>query len=593
MNCKLELFEKAETLTTKAEEPRTMQDHLHDDHVALSAGRRPLFGVDGDRVWGIGAVIVSLLVALPVLAIGVLALFPTENIWPHLMRTVLPGYVTQTLSLMIGVGLVTFAVGTTTAWLVTMYRFPGRKWLQWALLIPLAMPTYLIAYTYVDVFEYSGVVQSSLRDLFGWENARSYWFPEIRSTGGAIFVMAFVLYPYVYLTARASFLKQSVCHLEVSRTLGRSATGTFFSVALPLARPGIVVGVSLAMMECLNDIGAVEYFGVNTLTVGIYSTWLERSNLGGAAQIASVMLIFVVALIWLERVGRSGQRFHHMSQRERKPTRHRLTGWRAAAATMCCVTPIVLGFLVPGGVLMDFAIDYFDVSANADYLRFVRNSLLLSVLAASAAIVIGLFLAYAHRIARSDFVQIAIRFASVGYAVPGAVLGIGILIPLTQLDNLVDGIARDVLNISTGLLLTGTIFSIVYAYVVRFMAISYGNMESGLSRVTPNLEAAARTLGRSSSGALREVHLPLIRPAVATAGLLVFVDCMKELPATLILRPFNFDTLATHVYTYASLDLLEESALAALTIVAAGLIPVVLLNRTLQDPKRRSMRQGA
>lgn len=566
-----------------------MQDHLHDDP-ATFAGRRPLlFGGDSDRYWGIGAVLVSALVAMPVLAIGFLALFPTENIWPHLLRTVLPGYVTQTLFLMIGVGILTFVIGTGTAWLITMYRFPGRKWLQWALLIPLAMPTYIIAYTYVDVFEYSGVVQTFLRNLFGWSTSRDYWFPEIRSTSGAILIMSFVLYPYVYLTSRASFLKQSVCHLEVSRTLGRSAIGTFFSVALPLARPGIVVGVSLAMMECLNDIGAVEYFGVNTLTVGIYTTWLERSNLGGAAQIASIMLVFVFALIWLERVGRSRQRFHHMSQRERKPTRQRLHGWQAAAATTVCVTPVVMGFVIPGVVLLQFAFNYFDEAANENYLRFVRNSILLSTLAATAAIVIGLFLAYAHRLARSDFVQIAIRFASVGYAVPGAVLGIGILIPLTQFDNLVDGVARDVLGISTGLLLTGTIFSIAYAYVVRFLAISYGNMETGLGRVTPNLAAAARTLGRSSTGALRDVHLPLIRPAIVTAGLLVFVDCMKELPATLILRPFNFDTLATHVYTYASLDLLEESSLAALTIVFAGLIPVLLLNHTLKEPKRRGV----
>lgn len=567
-----------------------MDDRLHDEQPPLAAHRQPLLIGDKDRIWGIGAVAVSALVALPVLAIGLLALFPTENIWPHLIATVLPGYVKQTLLLMIGVGLATFIIGTSTAWLITMYRFPCRKWLQWALLIPLAMPTYIIAYTYVDVFEYSGVVQGALRDLFGWHTARDYWFPDIRTTGGAIFVMSFVLYPYVYLTARASFLKQSVCHLEVSRTLGRTAIGTFFSVALPLARPGIVVGVSLAMMECLNDIGAVEYFGVNTLTVGIYSTWLERGNLGGAAQIASIMLIFVFALIWLERVGRSGQRFHHMSQRERKPIRQRLRGWRAWTATIVCIGPIILGFVIPGAVLLDFAVDYFDTAANAEYLRFVRNSLLLSVLAALTAILIGLFLAYAHRLARSDFVQIAIRFASVGYAVPGAVLGIGILIPLTRFDNFVDGMARDVLNISTGLLLTGTIFSIVYAYVVRFLAVSYGNVETGLGRVTPNLAAAARTLGRTSTGALREVHLPLIRPAIAAAGLLVFVDCMKELPATLILRPFNFDTLATHVYTYASLDLLEESALAALTIVLAGLVPVMLLNRTLKEPKYRPSR---
>ncbi len=545
---------------------------------------------DGDRRWGIVALFFSALVAAPVITVGVLAISPTQNMWPHLISTVLPGYVLTTVLLMTGVGLVTFVTGTTTAWLVAVCRFPGRKVLQWMLLVPLATPTYIIAYTYVDVFEYSGTVQTLLRELFGWRNVRDYWFPEVRSLGGAVFVMSFVLYPYVYLTARSSFMKQSVCLLEVSRTLGRSPWGTFFFVALPMARPAIAVGVTLAMMECLNDIGAVEFFGVNTLTVGIYTTWLGRGNLGGAAQIASIVLIFVFALIWLERLARSRQRFHHTSRRERNLRPFRLKGIRGWAATTICVLPVIFGFVIPGVVLIDFAIGNFAEAASPDYFRYARNSLILSVVAATAAIAIGLTLAYAHRLSRSSFVQIAIRFASVGYAVPGAVLGIGILVPLARLDNVVDGFARDLLGFSTGLLLTGTIFSIVFAYVVRFLAISYGSIESGLGRVTPNLEAAARTLGRSAAGALREVHLPLIRPALATAGLLVFVDCMKELPATLILRPFNFDTLATHVYTYASLDLLEESALSALTIVAVGIVPVILLNRTLREPKRRSPR---
>jgi iron(III) transport system permease protein len=554
-----------------------------------AGARKASVARDGDRAWAIFAVIISALVATPVIAVGVLAISPTANIWPHLWATVLPGYVRTTLVLMAGVGIVSFVVGTSTAWFVAMCRFPGRKVLQWALLVPLATPTYIIAYTYVDVFEYSGIVQTMARGLFGWHNARDYWFPDIRSLPGAIFVMSFVLYPYVYLTARASFMKQSVCLLEVSRTLGRSAWGTFFSVALPMARPAIAIGVTLAMLECLNDIGAVEFFGVNTLTVGIYATWLGRGNLGGAAQLASVMLIFVFALIWLERLMRARQRFHHTSRRERPPTKVRLTGWRGWSVTVACALPVFLGFVVPGAVLLDFAIGRFD-TANQDYLRYATNSLVLSATASVAAIAIGLVLAYAHRLARSDLVQIAIRFASVGYAVPGAVLGIGILVPMARLDHAINGAATGLFGISTGLLLTGTIFSIVFAYVVRFLAISYGAIEAGLGRVTPNLEAAARTLGRSSSGALREVHLPLIRPALATAGLLVFVDCMKELPATLILRPFNFDTLATHVYTYASLDLLEDSALSALTIVAAGVLPVILINRTLKGPKRRSER---
>jgi len=548
---------------------------------------------NADGPWNAGAFVVSLLVGAPVLAIGLLALFPEENIWPHLMRTVLPGYVTTTVLLMVGVGVTTFVIGTATAWLVTMHGFPGRKVLQWALLIPLAMPTYIIAYTYVDVFEYSGLVQTLLRDIFGWSSARDYWFPDIRSLGGAIFVMSFVLYPYVYLTARASFMKQSICMIEVSRTLGCTPWRMFLNVALPLARPAIAVGVSLAMMECLNDIGAVEFFGVDTLTVGIYSTWLGRGNLGGAAQIAGVMLIIVFALIWLERAARRDQRYHHMSTHERQLSRTRLRGLAGWGATLACVLPIGLGFVVPAIVLVDFAVTYYDVSANAKFVGYARNSLLLAAIASLAAIAIALFIAYAHRLSRSWLVKAAVRFASIGYAVPGAVLGIGILVPLAWVDNSVDALARQTFGISTGLILTGTIFSIVFAYVVRFMAISFGSIEAGLGRITPSLEGASRTLGRTAGGTLRDVHLPLIRPATATAGLLVFVDCMKELPATLILRPFNFDTLATHVYTYASLELIEEAAFSALTIVAVGIIPVILLNRTIREPKRRSRRAGA
>lgn len=543
---------------------------------------------DGDRFWTIGAVFVSFLVAAPVFAVGVLAITPTENIWPHLISTVLPGYVFRTIILMVGVGIITFVVGASTAWIVTACRFPGRKMLKWALLVPLATPTYIIAYTYVDVFEYSGVVQILLRETFGWQSRSDYWFPEIRSLGGAIFVMSFVLYPYVYLTARAAFIKQSGCLMEVARTLGVGPWGSFFKVALPLARPAIAVGVTLAMMESLNDIGAVEFFGVNTLTAGIYATWLGRSNLGGAAQIACVMLVIVFALIWIERLMRERQRFFHTTSRERQPTAIRLKGFKAWLATLACSLPIIFGFVVPGLVLLDFAIGNFETAFTGDYFRFARNSLMLATISAVAAVAVGLFLAYAYRLARSDRVQIAIRFANIGYAVPGAVLGIGILVPLAQLDNMFDYGMRSLFGISTGLILTGTIFSICFAYLVRFLAISYGALEAGLGRITPSLDMAARTLGRTAGGTLRDVHLPLIRPALATAALLVFVDCMKELPATLLLRPFNFDTLATHVYTLASLELLEDSALSALTIVVVGIIPVILLSRTLKLPKRET-----
>jgi iron(III) transport system permease protein len=540
-----------------------------------------------ERLMSVGALVVSLALALPLITILYLALFPTENIWPHLFRTVLPGYVWRTVALMLGVGALTFVIGTATAWLVTMTRFPGRRVFAWALLVPLATPTYIIAYTYVDFFAYPGPFQSALRELMGWKTPRDYWFPDIRSLGGAILVLSLVLYPYVYLTARTSFMRQSTAQLEVARTLGRSAWGAFYSVALPLARPAIAVGVSLAMMECLNDIGAAGFFGVQTLSLGIYTTWLGQGNLGGAAQIAVVMLVLVFALLWIERMGRHRQAFAPAAQRNRPIARATLKGWRAVAAWFACFLPICFGFIVPGLVLLNFAISRLGDGIAAGYLAAVYHSLLLATVAAIIAVLMGLALAYANRMSSNFIVKQAIRLASIGYAVPGTVLGIGVLVPLAGFDNALDAMLRARFGISTGLLFSGTIAAITFAYVARFLAISFGNLETGLQRVTPSLAAAARTLGRGPLSAFWEVHLPMLKPAIVSAALLVFVDCMKELPATLILRPFNFETLATTVFNLASLDQLEESALPALTIVAVGLIPVILLSRTLRDPKLR------
>ncbi len=541
---------------------------------------------DPDFWWRAGALCVSTLLLLPIAAIAVLALTPTENIWPHLVATVLPDYLVQTAVLMTGVGLLTFLIGTSTGWLITMHRFPGRKVLQWLLLLPLAMPTYIIAYTYVDVFEYAGPFQTALRAFAGWRSKADYWFPDIRSMGGAIFVMALVLYPYVFITARASFMRQSVGHLEVARTLGKTPAGVFFTVALPLARPAIAVGVSIAMMECLNDIGAVEHFGVRTLTLGIYSTWLGRGNLGGAAQIAMVMFVFVMALLWLERSGRKNQSFYHTTTHDYPISRTRLTGSLGWAATVFCLLPVTLGFIIPGGVLMSYAVTRFADAATPAFAQAIVNTLTLAAIASAVAVLTGLFLAYANRLAGNALVRLAVRLASVGYAVPGTVLGIGILVPLAATDNAVSRFTEATFGFSTGLILSGSIAAITFGYVVRFLAISHGNLETGLQRVTPSLAAAARTLGRTPTGALRDVHLPLIRPALVSDALLVFVDCMKELPATLILRPFNFETLSTMVYTLASLDQLEDSALAALTIVASGIIPVIILSRTMRGRKR-------
>lgn len=533
--------------------------------------------------------LIAVAIALPILAIVFLSLRPQENIWPHLLNTVLPGYMWQTLELMVGVGFLTFVIGTATAWVVTMYEFPLRRILQWGCFMPLAMPSYIVSYTYVDFLNYAGPVQTWLRGAAGWATPGDYYFPEIRSMAGAIFVLSMVLYPYVFMTARASFLRQPVSQLEVARTLGKTTWEAFFAVALPQARPAIVVGITLALMECLNDIAAVGFFGVRTLTLGIYTTWLGQGNIGGAAQLAGVLLIFVLGLSWVERRARSQQPSSRQTPQQAASRRPSLTGWRGIGALLICLAPVFFGFILPGLILLKFAFEQFSNSFSAPYFIAAWHSLVLSGLAGIVVVGLGLILAYAYRARRTLGIRLVIRLASIGYAIPGTVLGIGVLIPFAAFDNGLDAFLRASFGISTGLLLSGTVIAVVFAYSVRFLAISFGSLESGLEKVTPNLTAAARTLGRTPFKTMIEVDLPILRPALVTAALLVFVDCMKELPATLILRPFDFDTLATLVFTLTSLDQLEQSAAPALTIVAAGLIPIILLARNLRDPELRNI----
>ncbi len=544
------------------------------------------------RIWLLGGVVVAAIVSAPLLAIAWIALFPSENIWPHLATTILPRHSWNTLVLMAGNGLGVFLIGTGTAWLVATCEFPGRRTFEWALLLPLAVPAYIVAFVYTDIMEFAGPVQGLLRDLFGWQTKRDYWFPEIRSMGGAIFVMSFVLYPYVYLLARAAFLEQSASVLEASRTLGRSPWRTFLQVAMPLARPAIVVGVALALMETLADFGTVDYFAVNTLTVSVFNVWLGMGNAGGAAQIALVMLAFVVALVTLERIGRKGRRYHNTSSRQVKPPRYELRSIARETATFACALPILLGFVIPAGVLTRHAIVFFDESWNAAFFGFARNSLLLATLAAVTAVAIAVFLAYGRRLTGPTFGVLS-RISLLGYAVPGAVLAIGVLVPFARFDNAVDALMRDWFGVSTGLLLSGTVFILVFAYVVRFLAVGFGAVEASLGKIQPTMDMAARSLGAGTVRTLWRIHLPLIRGSLIAAATIVFVDSMKELPATLILRPFNFDTLATHVYQFASDELLEQSALSALTIVIAGIVPVILLSRAMRSAQeQRSRRSG-
>lgn len=531
--------------------------------------------------WTLVVGVIVLVMLLPIGTIAVLALSPADNIWPHLMRTVLPGALADTLLLMAGVGLLTVVTGTAAAWLVTMYRFPGRALVDRLLVVPLAMPTYIVAYCYAELLDYSGPAQSAVRLLLGAQSARDYWFPEIRSLPGAIFVMASVLYPYVYMTARASFVQQSVCALEVARTLGRTPLGTFRAVALPLARPAIVAGVALVLMECLNDLGAVQYLGVQTLTASIYATWLQRSNLGGAAQLAAVMLLFIAVLFAAERIARGGAQIHHTTGRYRSIPFQDIEGWRGVAAALLCALPFVIGFLLPFGVLLRHAVTRSAAALEDGFAVAAANSLLLAAVTAAAAVALALVLGYARRVAPNGFTRPAVRLAGLGYALPGTVLAIGLLIPLAAVDNRVDQWFRDHWGVATGLLLSGSAFALTLAYVIRFLAVALGSVEAGLERISPNLDAAARALGETALSALWRVHLPLLLPALGAAGLLVFVDCMKELPATLLLRPFNFETLATHVYSFAALEQFEEAALGALAIVVTGLVPLLLLHKAV------------
>lgn len=559
--------------------------------VNMIASARKLLNLPRDinPLWLLPALLMVFCLVAPIATIFGIAFYPEENIWPHLYNTVLGGYISDTLVLILGVGSISLLLGVSTAWLVTMYNFPGRKFVSWALLLPLAMPTYIIAYCYVEIFDYSNFIQSSVRSLGGFTSAKDYWFFEIRSMGGAIFVLSIVLYPYIYLTSRAAFLQQNVSMLEASRMLGHSARTTFFKVALPMARPAIFVGLTLALMECLNDVGAVEFFGVNTLTVGIYATWLGRGNLGGGAQIALILLAFIFILIMAEKWARRGAKYSHTTKRIKPIQAQQLHGKTAFITSLICFTPIVLGFITPTLQLLADSLKYIDQTDYYAFLGYAKNSLILSGSAAILAVCIGLLLSYSERIFNVKLVGWVAKLASVGYAIPGVILGLGIFISLISFDDFLGNILEffGVAGASSEMWLSGSIFAIIFAYLVRFLAVSYGAIETGFGKIPDNYDHAAKSLGHHKFSILRKIHMPLIRPALATALILTFIDAMKELPATLILRPFNFDTLATHVYEIASLEIFEEAAISALFIVIIGLIPVYILNHMMKLPQWR------
>ena len=527
--------------------------------------------------WTVVSVVMAVLVALPVLIVGSRVFQDSGGIWEHLAQTVLIDYVVNTVLLMLGVTLIASTIGVTTAWCVTMLRFPGSRILEWALLLPLAVPAYVMAYVYTDLLEFAGPVQTALREAFGW-GRRDYWFPDIRSLEGAVLMMGLVLYPYVYMLARAAFLEQSLCVLQVSRTLGKGPWTSFFRVALPLARPAIAAGLALALMEAIADYGTVEYFGVSTFTTGIYRAWFGMQSPIAASQLAACLMMFVIVLITLERISRGRAKFHHATHRYQDLRPRRLRGlWRWVALAVCAA-PLLFGFLLPAGVLLDYAVSVGDPLWGPRFFAFGKNSLVLAGVTAALAIVLSSVLAYALRLSTSPVVRVAVRVSALGYAVPGSVIAVGVLIPFAAFDNAVDAFARSALGFSTGLLLTGTIVALVYAYLVRFLAVSFNTVESSLGRISPSMDMASRTLGKTRGQTLLRVHAPIMRGGLLTAAVLVFVDVMKELPATLIVRPFNFDTLAVRVYRLASDERLAEASTAALAIVGVGILPVILIS---------------
>ncbi len=529
--------------------------------------------------WIVTTLVVVAILMAPILAVFVAATGDSGGLWGHLFETVLPRYVANSLILMVGVGCVALLFGVSTAWIVTIYEFPARRYVEWMLLLPAAVPAYLVAYTYTDFLEYAGPVQGALRDLFGWQSARDYWFPEIRSMGGAMLVIGAVLYPYVYMMARTAFLLTPASLFETGKVSGRHI---FWAVALPLARPAIVAGLALVLMETLSDFGTVEFFAIETLTLGIFNVWLGMNSLPAAAQIATIAFLFIIALLVVELMARANRRYTDTTKRSVPLPPERTAGWHAALCLAICLIPIFVGFILPVGVLLNFVLSGLSVGFDAAVMAAAVNSITIALATAFLVMAIATFMALAASYQSGPVIRHATALASIGYAFPGTILAIGVVTAGGAFDSGIAAILNTVFGTTSTGWLTGTIGLVVLACIVRFQAIGYGAMTSGLERLPPNLLHASRTLGATFGGTVRTVILPLVMKSFIAGGLLVFVDVMKELPMTLLLRPFNFETLATYVYQFAKDELLEEAALPALLIVVTGIPPIVIMNAALR-----------
>ena len=532
------------------------------------------------------AIVCGAFVSLPVLSVFASFWQASESAdtLQHLIATVIPTALMETALLGTAVVVGVIILGAGTAWLVATCEFAGRRTFEWALLLPLSMPAYIVAYAYTDYLQFAGPLQSSLREMFDWQHG-DYWFPEIRSLAGAAFVFIVVLYPYVYLLARTAFLARTAAMMEAARSLGQTAWQTWWRVNLPLARPAIAAGALLALMETIADFGAASYFNLQTFTTSIYRAWFSLGDRVAASQLAAVLLVLVLALFTIEHRARGRARFFTPTASQRPAPRVVLKAKRSAAAFAVCLVPVALGFIVPVLLLLRLLLPAWQTVDWVRYAQWLANTLVIGAAAAMVALVAVVSLAYTARSttrgAPGVLVRSAVRLMSLGYAVPGAVIAVGILVPLAAFDNRLDSVVRAAIGVGTGLLLTGSVLALLYGYLVRYFAVAYQAVEAGLTRITPSMDASARSLGSTPFDAFVRVHLPILRPSVLAAGLLVFVDVMKELPATLVLRPFNFDTLAVVAYQMASDERLGQAALPALTIVVAGIVPVTLLSRAI------------
>jgi iron(III) transport system permease protein len=557
---------------------------LESDTRAMS-GSRPMW-VGGRKGLLVFALLITALLLVPIVSVSLNLFAPTTQAWSHIVATTLTDLVSNSLLLVAMVAVGVAIIGTATAKLTAQFDWRGRATLEWLLVLPLAMPAYVMAYAYTDFLQYAGPLQSGLREFFGWQAKSDYWFFEIRSLGGAATMLMFVLYPYVYLLARVAFLEQSASLVDAGRSFGYSRTHIFFRISLPLARPAIAAGVALATMETLADYGTVSYFGVNTFTTGIFSAWFSQGDHAAAAKLATLLLLFVATLIFIERVARRQARFGDFGKGGSTTTqRTRLRGWRVVLAWVVCFTPILIGFVIPVLLLVRLAGSDFDAALAfarvGEFGRLAWNSFSLAGLTALIAVVISLFLAYASRQSPSWPIRFANRAASLGYAIPGTVVAVGVLVPITLLDHKIADALSAMLGRNIGLVITGGLSVLVYAYLIRFLAVSLQTCEAGFAKITPSMDDAARSLGATNREIMWRVHAPLLRTSLITAGLMVFVDVMKELPATLVMRPFNFDTLAVRTYTLAKDERLAEASIPAIAIVLVGLIPVIFASRAI------------